>query len=258
MRSLSGWVVTLAAGVWLLACGAPGPVCDATNCGGCCDERGVCQPTNHSTCGRAGALCQDCSRRGQFCGPSGTCGAAGPGGGGGGGGGGSGRCSVADDCPRYSCTCADGTVWNARRCENGACSGRDAACAYACEGRNPIPKAFGCTLSAYSNEFRTYVEYYGASGSETAAKNAAIAQCRAANFTEAFCASGTLRCSQEALAHHDCTFSKYSNDNRRWVTYYGEGSPQTAGRASAVDRCLAGAWRGWFCGSGSITCSRQN
>ena len=46
----------------------PGPGCNAANCPGCCDAKGVCNPGNSSfACGFEGEVCADCAEFGESC-----------------------------------------------------------------------------------------------------------------------------------------------------------------------------------------------
>ncbi|MEW5743386.1 MAG: hypothetical protein AB1938_31035, partial [Myxococcota bacterium] len=93
MKALRLWLPAASAVVLLSACsGTPASRCDSTNCAGCCDSAGVCQPGTESlACGQSGALCNTCSAGLRcslgFCVPGGTGGGTGGGVGGGAGGG---------------------------------------------------------------------------------------------------------------------------------------------------------------------------
>ncbi len=80
MRSPLTMLFAVLAAAALSACGAP--KCSASNCSGCCDTQGQCQPGNQSTaCGLSGGQCTSCL--GGAC-NAGFCGGANIGGGGGG------------------------------------------------------------------------------------------------------------------------------------------------------------------------------
>ena len=173
-------------------------------------------------------------------------------------------CSQAATCQAYSCQCADGTTWDtARYCLNNTCQGPTATCANACKGRSsttppPAQQTMGCTLRRWSNENSVTMETYGTGSTRAVAIGDAQSQCSSASWTGAFCSGAADYCALEPLVPYTCTFSKYSSAESRTIRFVGSGTSQTDAKNDAVRRCLAnGAWRGWFCTSGSMSCTRD-
>jgi hypothetical protein len=172
-------------------------------------------------------------------------------------------CSQASTCQAYSCQCADGTAWDtARYCLNNTCQGPTATCANACKGRSSTPPAtqqtMGCTVRRWSNEHSVTMETYGTGNTRAVAIGDAQSQCSSASWTSTFCSGAADYCALEPLVPYTCTFSKYSSRESRTIRFVGSGSSQTDAKNDAVRRCLAsGAWRGWFCTSGSMSCARD-
>ncbi len=180
-------------------------------------------------------------------------------------------CSAASSCPGFACRCADGTAWTtARYCLNNVCQGTAATCANACKDNlgvagsssaptpttPTVPYVYGCTLSKWSNDNSVTAQMYGSDSSRGVALSDAAIQCAAANWTSAFCGAATDSCVQERAVPTSCTFSKWSSSSSTTIRFYGSGLGATAAKAAAVDACLrSGAWRGWFCTSGSLSCT---
>lgn len=152
-------------------------------------------------------------------------------------------------------------MWSSQYCLNHVCQGQAATCQAACKDHQSGPTTqyvYGCNLSRYSNDYAETMNYYGAASTEATARNEALDQCRAANFTEWFCTGASIGCQKEPLAPYSCTWSNYSNDFGQTIYYYGSGSSQTAAKAAAVQACLdSGKWQGWFCGAGAVSCSAE-
>lgn len=173
-----------------------------------------------------------------------------------------GSCSQAATCQAYSCQCTDGTTWDtARYCLNNVCQGATATCANACKGRSTTPPAqqtMGCTVRRWSNDHSVTMETYGTGSTRAVAVAEAQSQCSSASWTGAFCSGAADYCALEPLVPHTCTFSKYSSGENRTIRFVGSGNSQTDAKNDALRRCLAnGAWRGWFCSSGSMSCVRD-
>ena len=235
--------------------------CGPQNCAGCCDANGICQSLSDDACGLAGAQCVSCTGATPVCDQSTRqCTAARdpnaspedhpqPG-----------ACTDAEQCPSFSCACPDGTTWTSRHCFNGSCQGETATCQNACEDHQKPPPVteyqYGCTLSRFSNDFNATVNYFGAGSTETAARNAVLNQCRSTNFNEAFCSGASISCTREVVEGSSCTWSKFSESAGTTIYYYGEGTSRTDAKRDTVDQCLSsGRWQGWFCGSGTLSCS---
>ncbi|MGV3622702.1 MAG: hypothetical protein ACO1OB_17925 [Archangium sp.] len=88
MKALRLLLVTFSV-AFASSCGTTSTACSASNCQGCCDQTGTCQPgVTNNTCGAAGSMCQFCSGT-QVC-TAGQCVTSGNTGGGNGGGAGGG------------------------------------------------------------------------------------------------------------------------------------------------------------------------
>ncbi len=176
-------------------------------------------------------------------------------------------CTTAKSCPKFSCGCGDGTFWDeAQSCLNQACQSQAATCADACKNNggygtsannnnNPVPKKYGCDLTRYSNDYAVTVHYYGSGSTETVARQQAQSNCKAEGWTTAFCTAATMTCAEEAATGFKCTWSKYSNDYAKTITYYGAGDSKTDAMIAAMAQCQSDTWKNWFCASGSFNCS---
>lgn len=193
-----------------------------------------------------------------------TAGGSGGSGGGSSGGGSSvgATCSVAASCPAFSCTCGDGTRWDAARyCLNSVCQGQAATCTNACKDRagsggSTTPTIIGCELRKWSNDNSVTAVMYGSGSTESSAVSQARAQCSAANWASWFCSEAADYCAPEPARTTTCRFSKYSTSEARTVQFSGTGLGETAAKRAAVAACLSnGNWRGWFCTSGTLSCS---
>jgi len=223
----------------------PAHVCDARTCSGCCDAAGVCRALSDATCGVGGERCSNCAAAGQTCGTSGTCSTPSSG------------CFDGGECSMFACRCPDGALISASFCLNRSCADQSTTCARACEGHQ-APTWYGCALERFSEDFGVTVVLYGAADGQGAASSAALQQCRDAKWTESFCSGGTLRCSSEPKTLHTCTWSKFASSAGRTIYYYGDGQSLTQAKQAAINQCLgSGAWRGWFCSSGSLSCTAQ-
>lgn len=273
-------VVGAVAAMMFSACGGPSDSSGDGPGGYCTEDRG-CQAFTcacsdgtvlsasrclNNTCQSAATTCSGvCKNNGGGGGSGGTGGGGGSEGGGGGraggsgGGGGSGlTCSSGDTCAAYACTCPDGTRWNsARYCYNQVCQGQAATCGNACKDhQQATPQVYGCTLSRYSTDYSVSTQMYGSDATRGGALNDAMTQCAAANWTSTFCSSASESCALENQVSYSCTFSKYASSQGSTIRFYGAGLGETAAKAATVDACLrSGQWKGWFCTSGSITCS---
>ncbi|MCU0696747.1 MAG: hypothetical protein MUC96_09475 [Myxococcaceae bacterium] len=168
-------------------------------------------------------------------------------------------CSVAATCPAFSCTCSDGSRWDtARYCLNNLCQGQAATCANACKDRSSSGTAtvIGCELRKWSNDHSVTMVTYGAGSTESSATSQASSQCSDADWASWFCSSAADYCAPEPARSTTCRFSKYSSSAGRTVQFTGSGLGETAAKRAAVAACLAsGNWRGWFCTSGTLSCS---
>jgi hypothetical protein len=117
----------------------------------------------------------------------------------------------------------------------------------------------GCALSDFDGQSGVTIEFYGTGWIESEARNAALAQCQAAGYYEWFCSGATMRCSTETMVPYGCEWSNYSTSHSRTVRYYADGGSETAAKAHAVDNCVNADtdWYAWFCGSGTLSCSRR-
>lgn len=191
------------------------------------------------------------------------------GGGSAGGGGGSSTtsCSSGSSCKAFSCTCADSTVINsAQYCFNGSCQAQAATCTNACRSHTSTPTTpsnttslvYGCTISRYSSDKSVTAILYGSSSARGTALDDAQSQCSRADWASWFCTGSTESCVSEDAVAYSCTFSKYSSQYSSTIHFHGSGLGPTAAKADAVDACLAsGQWQGWFCSSGSLSCTRD-
>lgn len=188
----------------------------------------------------------------------GSAGGARTGGGSAGGGTVGATCSVAATCPAFACTCPDGTRWDtARYCVNSVCQGAAATCTNACRNNTTtIPTVVGCELRKWSNDHSVTMVTYGSASTESSAVRDAQSQCGSADWASWFCGEAADYCATENAVSYRCTFSKYATSKGRTVQYSGTGRGQTAAKRAAVGACIgSGEWRGWFCTSGSVTCS---
>lgn len=167
-------------------------------------------------------------------------------------------CNAASSCPAFSCSCNDGTRWDtARYCFNNVCQGQAATCANACKDRpSATPTVIGCELRKWSNDHSVTMVTYGSGSTEGFATSQASSQCSAADWAGWFCSSAADYCAPEPARATTCRFSKYSPTARRTVEFSGSGLGATAAKRAAVTACLSsGSWRGWFCTSGTLSCS---
>lgn len=168
-------------------------------------------------------------------------------------------CSVASSCQAYSCACPDGTQWDtARYCLNSVCQGQAATCTNACRDhqRSVTPTVIGCELRRWSNDYSVSAVMYGSGSTESAAFSQASRQCTNAAWTASFCGGASDYCANESAVPYRCEFSRYSSTQARTIRFTGFGTGISAAKADAVNRCIAsGDWKGWFCTSGSLSCS---